>query len=105
LGCDTTLGCTPCYVGIEERGKHDFKFSVTPNPTNGSFKIIYLLPQNRSGVFEVYDVHGRKVYEQNLPPWSTLQWITLPGMSEGIYSGVIKSGVEIASKKIVLIKE
>jgi hypothetical protein len=105
LGCDTTLGCTPCYVGIEERGKHDFKFSVTPNPTSGNIKIVYLLPQNKSGVFEMYDINGKKVYEQRLPPWSTLQWITLPEVSEGIYSGVIKSGVEIASKKIVLIKE
>jgi hypothetical protein len=105
LGCDTSQTTCLCLTGVAEQGKHDFKFSISPNPTNGSFKIIYLLPQNRSGVFEVYDVHGRKVYKQNLPPWSTLQWITLPEVSEGIYSGVIKSGVEIASKKIVLIKE
>jgi hypothetical protein len=105
LGPVTGSLCDSLNLGVSENSSHDFRFSLSPNPTNGNFQIMYLLPQNRSGVFEVYDVHGRKVYKQNLPPWSTLQWITLPEVSEGIYSGVIKSGVEIASKKIVLIKE
>jgi DNA-binding beta-propeller fold protein YncE len=105
LGCDTTQTTCLCLTGVAEHGKHDFKFSVSPNPSNGSFKIIYLLPQNKHGVFEVYDIHGRKVYEQRLPPWSTLQWISLPEVSEGVYSGVITSGSERAVKKLIVIKE
>ncbi|MBE7508574.1 MAG: hypothetical protein HS118_00045 [Bacteroidia bacterium] len=73
LGCDTTSGC-PCLdnTGIAEVGGHDFKFSVSPNPNNGNFKIIYLLPQNQKGVFEVFDIMGKKVFH-HLPQWSTLQ--------------------------------
>jgi hypothetical protein len=105
LGPVTGSVCDSLNLSVSESKPHDFRFSLSPNPNNGNFQIMYLLPQNKAGMFEVYDIHGRKVYEQRLPPWSTLQWITLPEVSEGIYSGVIKSGVEIASKKIVLIKE
>ncbi len=105
LGCDTTLGCTPCYVGIEEHGKHDFKFSIMPNPNYGNFKIIYLLPQNRNGTIEIFDINGRKVYEQNLPQWSTLQYISVPYLSEGMYSCVLTSGNERVVRKMVVLRE
>jgi hypothetical protein len=105
LGPVTGSLCDSLNLGVSENSRHDFRFSLSPNPNNGNFQIMYLLPQNRSGVFEVYDVHGRKVYEQNLPSWSTLQWITLPGMSEGIYSCVIRSVNNIAVKKVVVVKE
>ncbi len=105
LGCDTTLGCTPCYVGIEEQGKHDFKFSIMPNPSNGIFKIIYLLPQNKNGTLEIFDINGRKVYEQRLPPWSTMQQVRLPEVKSGMYSCIITSGNERVVRKVVVVKE
>jgi len=93
-------------IGIYEQNNHDFHFSVTPNPiTNGYIKVIYLLPQNKSGVLEVFDVNGRMVFKMPLPPWSTLQQITLPKLSEGIYNAVITSGVHRTSKKIALFSE
>lgn len=104
LGCDTTGGC-PCFVGIEEPNKHDFKFSISPNPSNGNFKIIYLLPQNKPGTFEIIDINGRKIFSQLLPQWSTLQFISLPKLSDGIYNCLITSGEQRASKKIVILKE
>ncbi len=115
LGCDTTLGC-PClnFTGISEPGHHDFKFSIAPNPTNGSFKIVYLLPQasNAAGlvasaasVFEVMDMQGRIVYSLPLPPWSTLQQILLPAhLANGLYHCSITSGGERASLKLVVME-
>ncbi|MBL0340264.1 MAG: hypothetical protein IPP71_04670 [Bacteroidetes bacterium] len=47
LGCDTTSSCACLTTGINEVTSHDFNFSVSPNPNNGSFKIMYLLPQNK----------------------------------------------------------
>ena len=104
LGCDTT-GVCPCYVGIEEPNKHDFKFFISPNPNNGTFKIIYLLPQNKSGTLEIFDVNGRKVFSQNLPQWSTLQFIELPQLSNGIYQCLITSSRFRANTKIVVFRE
>ncbi|MBK7971599.1 MAG: T9SS type A sorting domain-containing protein [Bacteroidetes bacterium] len=106
LGCDTTLGC-PCLItGIEELGGHEFRFIVAPNPTSGSFKITYLLPQNQPGKLEVFDINGRRIYEMNLPHWSTMQEVSLPkSISSGVYNCVITSGGERGNKKVVVYRE
>ncbi|MBL0072870.1 MAG: T9SS type A sorting domain-containing protein [Bacteroidetes bacterium] len=106
LGCDTTLGC-PCLItGIEELGGHEFRFIVAPNPTSGNFKITYLLPQNQPGKLEVFDINGRRIYEMNLPHWSTMQEVSLPkSISSGVYNCVITSGGERGNKKVVVYRE
>jgi hypothetical protein len=104
LGCDTTQTTCPCLTGISEPGKHDFKFSLSPNPSSGFIKILYLLPQNRSGVFEVYDITGKKVFTYPLPPWSTLQHFDLGFLEGGVYQCVITSDGSRVSKKFAVIK-
>lgn len=104
LGCDTTLGC-PCLTTTINELSHNFKFSISPNPTNGNFKIIYMLPQKKSGRLEVIDVNGRRIYEMNLPTWSTLQEITLPSsIAGGVYNCVISSNRFSAYSKLVVMK-
>jgi hypothetical protein len=106
LGCDTTLGCPCLTTGIEEHGSHEFRFNVAPNPTSGSFKITYLLPQNQPGKLEVFDINGRRIYEMNLPHWSTMQEVNLPkSISSGVYNCVINSGAERGSTKVVVYRE
>jgi hypothetical protein len=106
LGCDTTLGCPCLTTGIEELNGHDFRFNVAPNPTSGSFKITYLLPQNQPGKLEVFDINGRRIYEMNLPHWSTMQEVSLPvSVSNGVYNCMITSGGERGSKKVVVYRE
>ncbi len=96
--------CDTLSIGIAEQG-HDFRFGISPNPTNdGNIKLVYLLPQNNPGVFEVYDLTGRMVYKMDLPPWSTLQFIQLPMLSNGVYTCVIKSGFERVGKKLVVMR-
>ena len=92
LGCDTTLGC-PCLVntGLTENGQHDFKAKLSPNPGSYGFEILYLLPQNKSGTLSVYDLQGRLMHQQILPPWSTMQSIQAPGWAPGIYQIRIES--------------
>jgi len=85
---------------------HDFKVKVFPNPSSGNFNILYLLPQNEKGKLEIYDVNGRKVYEMNLPPWSTMQSISLPvSVGSGVYNCVIVSGDNKVNKKLVVFNE
>ncbi|MBL7914550.1 MAG: T9SS type A sorting domain-containing protein [Bacteroidia bacterium] len=96
--------CDTLGVGLPEM-QHDFHFGVFPNPTDDGFiKIIYLLPQNQPGAFEIYNITGQLVYRMNLPQWSTMQFIQLPEFSNGVYSCVIKSGYERAGKKLVVVR-
>ena len=96
--------CDTLGVGIEEH-EHDFHFGISPNPVaDGPVKIIYLLPENKSGIFEVYNMTGQLVYKMNLPPWSTLQYVDLPSLSEGVYTAVVRSGYERSAKKLVIIR-
>ena len=85
---------------------HEIHLNIYPNPNSGNFKINYLLPQNKKGKLEVYDINGRQIYEINLPQWSTLQQISLPEfISSGVYNCVIYSGDERNIKKVIIVKE
>lgn len=99
----TKIG-SPCdsLTTIQEI-EHNFHFSLFPNPNSGNFKIIYLLPQNKSGRLEIFDVTGKKVYSQNLPQWSTLQYISLPNLSSGIYNCTITSAEKKVNKKLIIL--
>lgn len=103
LGCDTTLGCPCLTTGNEEIPGHDFKISISPNPTTGRFKVFYLLPQNEPGELKIYDVNGRLVSIVYLPAWSTIQTIELSSQRSGIYTIVMDSKGEMTTKKLVLI--
>jgi len=105
LGCDTTSGCACLTTTLEEINNHYFKLSISPNPSNGSFKIIYLFPQNQKGRLEIYDVNGKRIYDMNLPPWSTMQNISLPStIADGMYNCVLNSGNSRMNKKLVVIR-
>lgn len=95
--CDS-LTSTPEIV-------HDFRFSISPNPSDGNFQILYLLPQNKKGRLNIHDINGKSIYEINLPPWSTMQNISLPStIADGIYNCVINSGIARVNKKLVVIR-
>jgi len=85
---------------------HDFHYSISPNPNNGVFKLSYLLPQNKKGVLEIFNINGQRVYEMALPQWSKMQMVSLPeNISYGIYNCVITSGNSRVSKKLVVVRE
>ena len=105
LGCDTTSGCPCLTTGINEINQHDFRFSISPNPNNGNFRIMYLLPQNKSGTLQIFDITGKEIYHQNLPPWSTAKYISLPKIADGVYQCTITSNNQRVNKKLVVYKE
>ncbi len=98
---------SPCdtLTSVNDLTEHDFKFKIFPNPNNGNFKIMYLLPQNEKGKLEIFDINGRAVYSQNLPQWSTLQFISLPKLSNGVYVCSITSNSQRVNKKLVIYHE
>ena len=65
---------------------------------------MYLLPQNKAGLFEVFDINGKKVFTYHLPQWSTLQNFNLPFLSDGVYHCSVTSDGYRVSKKLVLMK-
>jgi hypothetical protein len=98
--CDTITSSLTPNPSPKERG-----ITISPNPNNGNFKIMYLLPQNKSGKLEIFDINGRAVYSQNLPQWSTLQFISLPKLSNGVYVCSITSNNQRVNKKLVIYNE
>ncbi len=98
---------SPCdtLTGIHDLAAHDFKFSISPNPNNGNFKIMYLLPQNKSGTLQIFDITGKEIYHQMLPPWSTGQGIKLPKIADGVYQCTITSNNQQVNKKLVVVNE
>ena len=102
LGADTASLCDTLGVGISEI-QHDFHFGISPNPvSNGMVKIIYILPQNQGGELTIFNITGQVVYRQQLPPWSTLQYLDVSHLRDGVYSCVLRSGAEQVVKKLVI---
>ena len=97
---------SPCdtLTGIHDLAAHDFRFSISPNPNNGNFRIMYLLPQNKSGTLQIFNITGKEIYHQNLPLWSTLQYISLPKIADGVYQCTITSNNQRVNKKLVVVE-
>ncbi|MBL0051458.1 MAG: T9SS type A sorting domain-containing protein [Bacteroidetes bacterium] len=102
LGCDTTLGCG-CATSYNQYTMDASKFVIYPNPNNGNFSIGYKAIAT-SAVLKIFDVNGREVYKQNLPPWSNEQSVSCKNMVDGIYLARIESDVSSISKPIILLK-
>jgi hypothetical protein len=98
--CDTLQ-----WTGFDEM-QHDFRFRIYPNPvTNNSLHIGYLLPQNKNGTFQIYDITGKVVFKYPLPPWSNEQELKLPQLANGIYNASIISDNKRVSKTIAIMNE
>ena len=98
---------SPCdtLTGIHDLAAHDFRFSISPNPNNGNFRIMYLLPQNKSGTLQIFNITGKEIYHQNLPLWSTAKYISLPKIADGVYQCTITSNNQRVNKKLVVVRE
>ncbi|HMR46882.1 MAG TPA: T9SS type A sorting domain-containing protein, partial [Bacteroidia bacterium] len=59
---------------------------------------------NKSGTLQIFDINGKQVYKQNLPPWSTMQYISLPKLANGVYLVKLISGDSSVNKKLVVFK-
>jgi hypothetical protein len=65
--------CDTVWQGIQEQ-TNDFNFRIYPNPiSNNNLSIGYLLPQNKSGLFSIYDITGKLLFKYSLPQWSNEQ--------------------------------
>jgi hypothetical protein len=77
------------------------QISVYPNPNQGTFTI-HSAESNKADI-SIYDVLGKKVYEENAVLYSNLL-IDLSNHPNGIYFLNMRSGESLMTKKIVLHK-
>ncbi len=97
--CDTLS-----HVGIYELSSIK-NLSVKPNPVHdGNFRVSYLMPQNQNGILTIRNLMGEKIYQMNLPTWSTMQDLNLPQLHDGVYFISVTSGNAISTKRLVVFK-
>lgn len=81
-------------------------FTVFPNPNNGSMIVSYELTDNETGILEIYDMMGKKLFTYSLYSGDNTLSISEDGLNPGIYfyKAISKEDKLIASDKIVIIK-
>jgi len=98
--------CDSLSAGVEVFAANNINLQIAPNPiTDDVLHVTYKLPQNKGGTLKVFDITGKEVFKYALPPWSTLQNLNLPMLSDGMYFCTVSSGVYRMSKRFVKMKE
>jgi hypothetical protein len=103
LGPEHGSFCDSLGLGMAETG-HFIGAAVFPNPSSGNgFTVSYSLPRGMPGTLELKDISGRKVHEQVLPTWSTVQAIRpATPLPAGIYLCIIHSGPARQTLKLIV---
>jgi hypothetical protein len=87
-----------CTVGLAEEEGQDV-FTIYPNPSNGSFTISFGERFEIGNLkLEIFDVTGRKVYDQIINSSQQINHSFLPG----IYFVSIRVGEKIMTQKLIL---
>jgi hypothetical protein len=93
------LTANPEIVGVNEQ-ETPLKISIYPNPTNGVL-FIENLNENKNYQFTIYDLLGKRVFEQNVKNTFSGQKLDLSALSEGAYLLEVRSGNLVFREKIV----
>lgn len=88
-------------LGIEEFGVGNF--SIFPNPNKGQFTVSLNSSSNEKVMVTVYDIRGRKVFDETFENSSTFsQSINLNSVQAGMYLVKVSDGSKQATKKIIV---
>lgn len=78
---------------------------IYPNPNNGNMQVLYKIPENTKGKFEVYDQMGEKLFSYILNSGTNTLIISKSNLNPGIYYYHATAGNKVIAKdKIVVIK-
>ena len=95
--------CAACLVGVEEIGWLQ-DFTVSPNPSNGIFKINGSFSSATNAVVNVMDIQGKIIYRSNVMGNSISETIDLTHLDNGIYFISVSSDLGSISEKILILK-
>jgi hypothetical protein len=101
-----SFGCLVpnCNVGITEfNANAGAQMVVYPNPFSNAFTINYNIPkENKKGVFQLYDVYGKLVYQIGLTTSVNQLQVVASSLKPGIYfASLVVDGAIIKTEKII----
>ena len=95
--CDT--------VGVNEKGKKFAFAEIFPNPNYGNMQLQYQIGNDDKAILHIYDVSGKLLWMQLLPPKNNMLEINNFTIGNGIYYYQISiNGISSINKKLVIIK-
>jgi len=81
------------------------KFLLIPNPNNGNMQVVYEIPENTTGTFEVFNMIGKKLFSYSLYSGKNTFPISRSDLNQGIYFYRATAGnKQIAKDKLIVIK-
>lgn len=83
-------------VGVEEINTTQTQIKLFPNPSNGELYITAILQSNQPYI-QIFDITGRKVYQQNI--FAGVNYVSLPTINSGCYIIKIIDGQNVILKK------
>ena len=90
-------------VGIEPKDPEEF--TIYPNPANDVIHISGKFEGSDEIIFELYDISGRKLVNQNSSGNAGLLTIPLDHLSTGSYTyRLVNNGTEVKSDKLIIIQ-
>lgn len=99
----------PVHIAVSQNDsipvKENSSIQVIPNPNNGNMLIVYELPANTNGTFQVYNLIGDRLFSYPLFAGKNSFTINRSELNQGIYFYRVFTGnKQIAADKIVIIK-
>ncbi|MBC8045567.1 MAG: T9SS type A sorting domain-containing protein [Fimbriimonadaceae bacterium] len=92
------------YVDIENELQENITLKVLPNPARDKCYINYSVTNSEEAVIQIFDIAGRKLFEENELKSEGIIQIDLSQLASGIYLGVISNGTENKTEKFVVNK-
>lgn len=97
---DSTVVNTEKPLDITE----ETAFSLFPNPTNGNFTVEFDAPTNIDAQWQLVDVSGRIVQQDNVPPFTRSIFIQTEGIAKGLYFFRLVNAEGVSTVRKILVK-
>lgn len=99
------MNLSRAHIAIKPAENMQNTYKLYPNPNTGSMMLEYNIVTKDPAVFEIYDVSGRLVKQQNLNLQNTYTIIDANELNNGLYYYIIKSGdKKEKAEKLVIVK-
>jgi hypothetical protein len=90
------------YVGLDEYDGGDFM--MYPNPAKNKFKVKSIKFKVYDATLEIYDLHGRKLLEKQIPAGSLTFEIDVSSLESGVYGCKLITENKSITKKLIIQK-
>ena len=88
-------------ISVEESREPDIDMKIYPNPSSTMLNL-ELQPFNSPALVSIYDLQGRVMATNNIPPGTGTLQMDVSGLPAGIYLLVLSTGFQQAHRKIII---